>query len=161
MKLRAAVLAVSAASLVGCYTYAPVSIETVSPGETVRALLTPEARERLPVQVRGDDGMLEGRLLERDDGEVTLFVPTSVRQQGFFAEDLRERIMLSSADVLEVERRQLDRPRTYALVGVAGVAVVAIAIETLSGKTGGNTIDHTTPGPSASRIPLFRLRVGR
>lgn len=161
MKLRAAVLVLSAASMVGCYAYAPASLETIAPGETVRARLTPQARERLPAQVRGADGTLQGELLEHDDGGLTLFVPTAVRQEGFYAEDLHQRIMLSTADVVEVERRQLDRSRTYALIGVAGAAVVAVAIETLSGKTGGNTIDHTNPGPSASRIPLFRLRVGR
>ncbi len=159
MKLRVAVMALAAASLAGCYTYAPVSIEAVSLGETVRARLTPEARARLPAQVRGDDGTLEGELLDRDGGALTLFVPTAVRQQGFFAEDLHERVRLPSADVVEVRRRQLDRPRTYALAAAGGAAVIGIAIETLTGKTGGNTIDRTTPGPSAARIPFFILHI--
>jgi len=161
MKLSAAVLGVSSAFLLGCYTYTPVRIESVSPGEKVRARLTPEARERLPAQVRGDDGTLEGELLEHDGDGLALFVPTVVRQQGFYAEDLHQRIVLSAADVVELERRQLNRPRTYLASGVAGAAVAGLAAWTLTGKTGGSTIDHTDPGPSASRIPLIRLRIGR
>ncbi len=159
MKLRATVLALTTASQVACYTYTPVRIDAISPGETVRARLTAEASERLPAPVRADDGTLEGELLDRDGGGVTLFVESAVRQRGFFAEDLHERVSLSQADVLGVERRQLDRGRTWALGGVVGVAVVSLAIRTLSGKAGGNTIDHTDGGPSASLIPLVTLRI--
>jgi hypothetical protein len=161
MRLRAAVLAVTSASLFGCYSYTPVRVQSVSPGETVRARLTPEAREKLPAQVRGDDGTLEGELLEQDGGGLVLFVPTVVRQEGFYAEDLHQRVVLSAADVVEVERRQLNRPRTYLAGGVVGAAVAGLAAWTLTGKTGGSTIDHTDQGPSANRIPLIRLRIGR
>lgn len=159
MKLRESIMVLLAGALVGCYTYAPVNMEVVPPGTTVRARLTLEARERLPDRVRGDDGTLEGELLDLENGALTLSVPTAVRREGFYQEDLHERIVLGAADVVDVERRTLNRPRTYALAGVVGAAVLGIAVRTLSGKTGGGTIDRTDPGPSANLIPLYSIRI--
>jgi hypothetical protein len=158
MKLPVPILALTIASLAGCYSYVPAGIESVSPGETVRARLTSEATDRLPVAVRGDGQSVSGELLARDGGEVILFLPSMVRQQGFFAEKLHERVSLSYSDVIELERKVLDHPRTYMMLGVATAAVTAIAIKVFTGKTGGNTIDRTDDGPAANLIPLFRIR---
>lgn len=159
MKLLALLLAIAALSLGGCYAYSPVGVEAVSPGENVRARLTIEATESLPATVQGEGRSLEGQLLERDDSGLTLFVPTAVRQRGFYSESLHERVRLGTSDVVELERRELDRPRTYLVAGVAATVVGAIAVQVLSGKTGGNTIDRTDQGPAASVLPLFRIRI--
>jgi len=159
MKRRESILVLACGTLLGCYSYTPVPIETVHPGITVRARLTREAQDRLPDRVRGDKEMLEGELVDRAGGALTLSVPMAVRRQGFYAEDLHERVVLAPADVVDVERRTLDRRRTYALTGVVGAAVLGVAIRTLSGKTGGNTIDRTDPGPSANIIPIFSLPI--
>jgi hypothetical protein len=158
MKATAGVLMLITAILPGCYRYVPVTVESVSPSETVRARVASGA---------GSDGTarpqeprtLEGELLARDDAGFTLFVPAAVRQQGFFTENLRERVRVSSADVIGIERRELDRARTFVLLGAGTAAVVALVIETLSGETGGNTIDRTPPGPAPVRVPVFSLRV--
>jgi hypothetical protein len=150
--------AVVVAAMPGCYSFVPVGVEAVSPGENVRARITAEASGKLPEAVPSDNRLVEGELLERRDDGFTLFVPTTVRQQGFYSESLHERVWLSSADVIDLERRELDRPRTYVLAGVGAAAVVAIALKTLTGKTGGNTIDRTDQGPSANLIPLFTIR---
>lgn len=147
-----------AASLTGCYSYTPVGVEAVAPGESVRARITPEATGKLPETIAADEWRVEGEFLERDGGGFTLFVPTTVVRQGFFEQDLHERVRLSPGDVIELERRELDRSRTYVMAGVAAAAVVGIVVKTLTGKTGGNTIDRTDQGPAASLIQLFSIR---
>jgi len=159
MKLRGVMLALGAVFAMGCYTYVPVEVGTIAPGESVRARLSSEAVDQLPPTVQGEGRFLEGELLDRDSDGFTLFVSSAVRQQGFYAQSLRERVRLTESDVIELERRQLNRSQTYVLVGAGAAAVTAIAIQTLSGKTGGNTIDPTVPGPSASRILLFSVGV--
>ena len=159
MRLRASVVVLATASLLGCYTYAPVEVGSVGAGERVRARLAPAATEGLPASLQGGDRTIEGDLVDRTDGSLTLFVPTSLRQQGFFAESLHERVTLASRDVVELELRRLDRGRTYLLAGIGAAAVAAVAVEVLSGKTGGNTIDNTTPGPSAAVLRLFRFGI--
>lgn len=158
MNIRLAALLAVTAAMAGCYTYVPVNADAVSPGETVRARLTLRAREQVGARA-AQDGELEGKLLERQDRSLTLFVPAARRQRGFFSEELHERVHLDRSDVIELERRQLDRPKTYVLSGVAAAVVLGIAIETLTGKTGGNTIDRTDPGPSAAVIPLFTFGI--
>ena len=155
--LRMIVPALIAGVLTACYTYAPATVETVSPGEDVRARITPTATESLPVGLRPEDGVLKGELLDRDDGTLTLFVSAADRQEGFFTEDLRQRVNVSASDIVVLERRTLNKSRTYFATGVGIAVVTAVSLRILSGKAGGNTIDRPDPGPSATRIPLFIL----
>lgn len=148
------------AVLSGCYSYVPVRVDAVRPGESVRARLSEDALARLPGAVREQGRRdVEGEVLDRDPQVLLLSVPAAARQQGFYVENLHERLRLGLGDVVEVERRQLDRSRTVLLVGAGASAVAAVALQTLSGSTGGNTIDRTNPGPSADRIPLLVLRI--
>ncbi len=144
--------------LAGCHVYAPTGMGEVTPGETVRLRLTSTGEERLPATIQpGADRFLEGEIVERDGSEVTLAVVATARQRGFFTEQLRERVRLEIGEALEVERRVLDRPRTVVLLVAAGAVVTTAVIQVFTGKTGGNTIDRTDPGPSAARILLLRL----
>lgn len=158
MSARWLVLALAVAPLAACHTYAPTGVGEVSPGQTVRVRLTPAGEARLPATVVVDPTrFLEGEIVDREGGEITLAVVAAARQRGFFSEDLHERVRLELAETVEVERRELDRPRTYALLAAAGVVVTTAIVQVFTGKTGGNTIDRTDQGPAAARIQLLRF----
>lgn len=144
----------------GCHTYAPTPLAEVGPGQTVRVRMTPAAEDRLPGTVLQEPArFVEGEVVEREGEEITLAVVAGARQRGFFTEELRERVRFELGEGVEMERRELDRPRTAALLIATGAVVTAAIVQVFTGSTGGNTIDRTDQGPAASRIPLLRFRL--
>ena len=86
-------------------------------------------------------------------------MPSAVRQEGFYAQNLHESIRLAPSDVLDLERRSLNQGRTYLALGVGTAALAGIALKVFTGKTGGSTIDRTDQGPAPNVIPLFKIRI--
>lgn len=133
-----------------CYRYVPTTVETVPEGATVRALLSVSGEERAR-QLGVYGRVVQGTVLARDGGAVSLFVPTAPISVEFGARPLYQQLDLAAEDVLRVDVRELDQAKTFSLLagGAAGLALV-----TVRGFTGGGP----GPRPNPSDEPPESLR---
>lgn len=147
-----------AIALSACFSYVPAEFDAVPLGESVRVYLT-----RQGIAAAGDaldqDGepFLRGTLLRRDGDRMVLRVPVARRQVGFFAEPIGQDIEVRTSDVVQLERRRLDRTGTGLLV--AGTVASAAAVIFLIIDSGGAEDIVDPPPPERRRIPIFSLPI--
>lgn len=125
-------------SLVGCYTYVPLTTPQAEPGSLVRATLAEPSDITLP------DRTL--RVVERVDGEVVGFqADTMIVWARAFATDegvsrlsTGQPVPLLRSTVLRLETRQLSTTRTVAFFGLAAVALLLLdqGLESWGGGSG-------------------------
>ncbi len=138
---RVALLVSALLSMQGCYHYVPVQLDAVPTGAEMRGRLAPEGSANLQGIVSSNGRVVEGRLLERDEHQVLLFVPTARSQKGYQLETLRQAVAIPRSHLYEVELKRLDRTRTYGVAALAGAVVAAVAIRAISrgGESSGGT----------------------
>ncbi|HEV2132476.1 MAG TPA: hypothetical protein VGR27_15280 [Longimicrobiaceae bacterium] len=130
-------------ALQGCYHYVPVQLDSVPTGAEVRGRLAPEGIASLEGLVSSNGRVVEGRLLERDERQVLLFIPAARAREGYQVETLRQAVAIPRSHIYEVELKQLDRTRTYGIAALAGVVVAAVVVRAISG---GGESSGGTPG---------------
>jgi len=147
--------------MAGCYSYTPITPAAAPAGSEVRARITGAASDRVaPLLHSLDTRVLIGSVVENNAGEMVLQVPLGAMPN--VAETivpLQTRIPLAAADLVSLERRKLDVPRTTILFGgiAAGLAAgVAVAIKAGGGAEPGRTPEEPPP---IVRIPIWRIRV--
>lgn len=151
-----ALLIVAGGLLAGCYTYTPVRLETVTPPMRVRAHLSPEGTARV-APVVGARTQLDGRLVEATPEGFFVEVPSAVIQDGMRTETLTQKLLIPREDLLSLQRRQLDRTRTYIFAGVSAVAAAALIYDALSGESGGTVGGVPTSGGPEARLPIVSI----
>jgi hypothetical protein len=118
-------------SLSGCFSFVQVPLDEAPIGAEYRVVLT---RLKLE-QLRDLDGsglpesgppLVVGTLVERGASEITLRVPIASRQVGFHQAGIERQIRVEVGEVVQIERRQLDRGRTA--LGVAGLVGLGAAV---------------------------------
>lgn len=120
------VLGVAVAALsVGCYTYAPVTLDAVPVGAEVRALLSTEAELALRDSLGMNLHPVQGTLVDREQGRLLLSVRAGVGARELGSQVLYQRVGVAPQDVLRVDVRRLQPTKTVALaVAIAGVATL-------------------------------------
>lgn len=118
--------------LSGCFSYVPVTLESTPEGEDIRVLVTRQGASELAEisDIQGEVPALRGTLLGRDQNDVLLRVGIGQRQEGFHSVSLDQTIRVPSGEILQVERRELDKGKTALLTGgaIAGSAFIIISI---------------------------------
>ncbi len=138
--------AVAAALLTGaCHTYAPSTPTDVTAGDRVRTLLTQTQFEEFSEHLLGGDRLLEGTVVEADATSMLLEVPVVTVAEGIRVDSYNQRLRIPVEGLADVELRSLSRGRTYALVGILGAAVGAIAWDQFRGSRRGDAIPPTPP----------------
>lgn len=139
-----------------CYRYTPVQSREVPVGVAVRAHLSESGRARLSYLPRRGDRQVEGEVIGREGDALVLEVRVPADPDLPVTRTLVQRVTLEPGDVVAVELKEPDQPRTAALVAGIGVGVGVVAIKILSGRTE-NTGE---PGeePPEIRIPLVVRR---
>jgi hypothetical protein len=140
----------------GCYHYTPIQLEEVRPTQEVRARVSLEQAERLEeiLPPGRDPRILEGRVVGLQSQALLLDVAVASAVQGVRVESFRQRVDLPLSQLLEVERKELDRWRTGLLL--AGAAVVLGSILFVTVIDPGGDRSPTDPGAPENRIPLPR-----
>jgi len=143
---RAALGAAGAALSLGCYTYAPATLDAVPTGAEVQALLSTEAEaawhDSLGLTLRP----LQGTLVEREEGRVLFAVRTVVGLFAFGSQFLYQWIAVAPQDVLRVDVRRLHRGKTGALVASVALAATLVTLAAL-GKLNPGSSDGGGGGP--------------
>lgn len=150
----ATLLALALAS--GCYTFAPARMQDARPDQAVRVRLAPAGAVRLADFADPETRTVQGRMVEFSGDSLLLLVPSHTELRGTRVETLFQRVQVGRDEVLELELRYLDRPRTYLVTGLAAVAVGAFALDRLAGR-GGSDVVPPGGGPNDALIPSVRI----
>jgi hypothetical protein len=136
--------------MAGCYRYAAVRDGSPAAGTDVRLALGSGASAEL-FRVLGDGtDAVEGRITSASDSGYTVQVRGTRKQgQTVLTAWEGEQVVIPRRAIAGVERRTLDRKRTF---GIAGIAILAAAgtkllIDGFRSKAGGNDGGGTTPPP--------------
>lgn len=153
--VRLAVIAMVCLGSGACYRYTPATVGRLAPETEVRARVSAAEAERLRAHAGGDGRVLEGRFLGADEDRILLEVAASSQLRGMRVETLHQRLDIRTAEILELERKELDRTRTFLVTG-AGAAVMAGFVLARLGPGGGSA----PPGegqPPAEYTSFLRL----
>jgi len=151
------------AASTGCYTFRPAEVSDVVPGQDIRMRVTGAFADSLGSMLQREDArVVEGTVVSDGPRSLMLDVTVSNELEGMRLESFSQRVEVPDAAFVEVEIKELSKPRTFgALAAVAGVAA-AVVISQFSGESGG----AQQPGPgrpveSTISIPLssWPLRV--
>jgi hypothetical protein len=106
---------------------------------------------------RADARVLEGMFVQLNGDQVLLQVPAAARQApGGGVETLHQRLSIPRDGLLEVELKQLNRSRTYGLIGFGVAAASYLAVSALNGDRGSSGPPNGGGDPEF-RIPIFRF----
>jgi hypothetical protein len=153
-------LLLAAICALGCYRYAPATLDAVPQGATIRAVLSPAASAQLRERHGITGGRhLDGTVLEDHGAAVSLWVTSAPVSREFGAGILYQQVDVLKTDILRVDLRELDRGKTTA-AAIGGVVLVAVvAREVLAGGSGESSGGGPTPPESRrSRIPILTVR---
>jgi hypothetical protein len=146
-----------AAASAACYKYTYVDRSEAAVGHDVRVHLSPDGYQRLAASVgdqvpglrRTFDGSLVHASVDRLLVAVHFSSDARVSSQG-----LEQRVSVPTADVLQLELKQLDGKRVVIIGAGAGVVLGALVVHFVGGEFGGTT--GKFPEPSASELVVPR-----
>ena len=102
--------------------------------------------------------ILEGKLLEKNDRQLLLSVPSVKVESQYGAQSLYQRVDLTRQGVVRLDVRRVDKFRTYGLIGIAAGAAALITTEVVSGGEPGGE-DGGGPPPPPDHIVGAILRL--
>jgi hypothetical protein len=125
----------------------------------VRARITGAAFDRVaPLLGSFDSRVLVGNVVENNNGAMTLEVPNgAISNIPTDVVQTHARVPLSPSDLVSLEQKKLDLPRTLLLTG--GIVAVVAAAASIALRSGADP----QPGnispepPPINRIPVFRF----
>ena len=124
---RAVALAAAVAAT-GCYRYVPAELAAVPPGQEVRLYVTQAALGALAeLPVDTESPVLNGMLVRTEPASLFLRVPVTARQQAFGVQVLGQDVVIARDQIVQVERRELNKAVTGA-VTVGGTALLTAAV---------------------------------
>ena len=130
----------------GCYHYIPATPDELAPAQDIRARVSLTQAEALEeILQRDNPRVINGTVVERSGESVVVDVPVTTDLQGDRLRTLRQRVTLPLNSIQELERRELARGRTYALVG-ASTALIAMAITGWVIQSEGGVGEELPPG---------------
>ena len=133
----------------GCYRYAPMTNGAPAPGAEVRLALgrgaSPDLFRVVGERTETVDGRIESAA---DSGYVVLVSGTRKQGEASTTSWAGERVLIPRAAVAGVQRRTLDKKRTFGIAGIAFLAAGAIALLVDgAGDSGGNNDGGGIPPP--------------
>jgi hypothetical protein len=159
--LRWLVVVASLAASVGCYEYVPTAFEAVPSGDRVRALLTAQAQEDVLRRTGTHYRILEGKVLDRTDDQMLLSVPTVKVESEYGSQSLYQRIDVTRDGVVRVDVKEMDKFKTFGLVGLTAVAATFIVQRAIAEGEPGTPGGSGLPGSDNIRGGLLYLTLFR
>jgi hypothetical protein len=114
----------------GCFKYIPAELDAVPPGENIRIYVTRNVVTSIEEVLRVGEPVLTGQIVRRENDNIFMRVPTGIRSEGFHSVPIGQDLSIPVREIIALERRQIDRIGTGALVagtlGAAGVVIFVI-----------------------------------
>lgn len=156
--MRGLVPCAAATLVLGCYKYVPTTLSAVPDGANIRAVLSTDAQQDLRSRAGMNVELLEGKLLERNGEQVMISVRSVGASSTFDGNHtLYQVIDVPSQGVVRVDVRQVDRFRTYGLIGVAAGAAAFMVAQAFGGGEPGSPEPPNGEPPERIQGVLFRL----
>lgn len=145
--------------LVGCYSYTPIEPAAALAGSEVRARITGAASDRVaPLLGTFDTRVLVGTVVDNNAGSIVLQVPNgAIPNITTDVVRLQTRIPLAAADVVSLERRQMDVARTTIFAGAIAAGLALGVAAALHAGGGGDAGKGPPEPPPINRIPIWRI----
>jgi hypothetical protein len=103
---------------------------------------------------------LSGEFVRQTGADLFLRVPTVRRQVGFHSAQLGQDVRIPASEIVQIERRQLNKAGTGLLIGGAAAAFTGLVVFILNDAR--QTTDTTEPELVEERgRRIFTLRFGR
>ena len=147
-----ALAALGLCGLTGCFVYVPAEMQGVAAGETLRVRVSRSASAEIAEVVPGDDPVVRGTLVRREQDRLFLRVPVAMRGDGLARRAITQDVAIPAGEILELERRRKSSGRT-ALFAVGTAAVVGSVIGLIVTDGRDRVIRNDGP-PDEIRIPL-------
>jgi hypothetical protein len=142
--LAAAFMAASTVASGGCYRYQPIDNTSSALGTEVRLRLTDAGAITLAPLVGNRIELVDGRLSSVVDTAVTLSVTNTTDRLGVDVPWKGEQVMFPKATVASLERKSLDRGKSYVVGAIAAGIIVAIGVGfSITGGGGGKSSGGT------------------
>ena len=149
-------LALATQLVTGCYAYTAAQPGAVVPGVTVRARITPAAGESVAPVLGTRPQSLTGKLISNARDTLILEVPTAVQAEiGSAVQTLHQRVSIPRSELIFLEIRELDRKRTYGVVGGAAIVVGVLLYKALKGEPGSERLPGG--GGADALVPAYRV----
>lgn len=160
----AAVLVLSTAT--GCFNYVPTEIGAVPPGESVRLFLTRAGLDAINEAGNEDalntlfEPVLSGEFVRRTDADLYVRIPTVRRQVGFHTDQLGQDIRVPAGEIVQIERQELSRAKTGALIGGTAAVITGLIVFILNDARQPDPIVPPFDPVEDRRRPVIILRFG-
>jgi hypothetical protein len=140
-------MAASAVTSGACYRYTPIDSPSPALGSEVRVRLTDAGAVTLAPLVGNRVELVDGRVSSVADTSVTLSVTGTVDRLGSEVTWKGEQVVFPRSAVAGLERRSLDKGKSYLVGGIAAGLVAAVGIGfSISGNgSGGQSGGTGTP----------------
>ncbi len=146
----------------GCYTFQQASVSEVVPGQDVRLRVTGAFADSLgPLIMRTDARVVEGSVISEASDALLVEIPVDNELVGMRLETLSQRVEIPEEAFVDVEVKELSKPRTAGAVAVVAGVAAAIVITQFNDDSGG--AQRPGPGqPVESRVsrPFFSVSLG-
>ncbi len=150
-----ALAAFAAPLAAGCYSYTAAQPASIAPGVTVRARITPAAGERIAPLLGTTPRMLTGKLISDLRDTLIIEVPAVMAAEvGSTVQTLHQRVSGPRSEIVFLEIRELNRTRTYGLVGAAALILGWVLFDVLKGEPGAENLPGG--GGEDNRVPVFQ-----
>jgi hypothetical protein len=140
-------MAASAVTSGGCYRYTPIDSPSPALGSEVRLRLTDAGAITMAPLVGNRIEVVDGHVSSLADTSVTLSVTGTTDRLGSEVAWKGEQVMFPRSTVAGLERRSLDKGKSYLVGGIAAGLVAAVGIGfSISGNgSGGQSGGTGTP----------------
>jgi hypothetical protein len=140
-------MAASAIASGACYRYTPIDSTSPALGSEVRVRLTDAGALALAPLVGNRIELVDGRISSVADTSVTLSVTGTTDRLGSEVPWKGEQVVFPRSTFASLERRSLDKGKSYLVGGIAAGLVAAVGIGfTVSGNgSGGQSSGTGTP----------------
>jgi hypothetical protein len=136
--VRVVLVATSISLTAGCYRYAPVDAPGPAAGSEIRVRLTDEGAIKLGPLVGNRIEYVDGRVVSAADTALTVSVSGTTDRIGVEVSWRGEEVVLPRVAISGLERRTLDKRRSYVAGGIAAGIVAAVGIGfNIAGNGGG------------------------
>ena len=151
--VRAGASLAAATFLSGCYAWIPIELEAAPTGPELRVFMSRRALADVPEGIPQSGNSVTGRLVRTTQDSILIQVPVSRTVDAPGALDLRQNVFLPKTEIVDLQYRQLNRPKTVA--ALIGGGALAGALLTLVINSGGSADQQPGEIPDQIRIPLF------
>lgn len=157
-----AIVCLQLLSTTGCYTFRPASADEIGVGEDVRLRITGEFSDSLaPLLGRSDARVVEGEVVMDEPSSVMLQVPVNRQMAGMRLETFNQRVEIPENAFVDVEIRELSKPRTIGTIAAVTGAAAVIVITQFAGDNGGGDLPGTgQPVEQTAARPWFSVSLG-